>query len=222
MSGGAVPRQYTLGKRGEAKAETRQRIVDAALRLYREVGVAGATVPAIAAAADVAPATVRNHFPTAAELGEATAEAVIEQLRMPDAGIFAGTTTLSDRIGRLIDELVAFFERGTGWWEVREADRVAGDTWAAPEVRYYAAMGRLIEVAIAPLDDDPAIVAVTGAVLNQAYFSARAAGRSAEEAGGLVRSLLVPWLESRRAARAVRTGGRNRRSVPPSGHDGAG
>ena len=50
-------RRYTLGKRGASQAETRRRIVEAALRLYREVGVDGATVPAVARAADATSST---------------------------------------------------------------------------------------------------------------------------------------------------------------------
>jgi hypothetical protein len=37
-------------------------------------------------------------------------------------------------------------------------------------------------------------------VLVGAYFPARSAGRSADEARELVRSLLVPWLEARLAS----------------------
>jgi AcrR family transcriptional regulator len=215
-----LPRRYTLGRRGEAKAETRRRIVEAALRLYREVGVAAATVPAIARAADVAPATVRNHFGTPADLGEATAAALLAELRMPDASIFDGATGLTERVDRLLVELVAFFERGTDWWRVRKVDRAAGDTWSAPEQRYYEEMGGLIATAIRPLDADPAIVAVVGVLLVQVYFAARAAGRTADESRQLVRSLLVPWLESQLAGGRP-AGGRNRRSVQPSSHDRA-
>ena len=217
-----MPRRYTLGKRGEAKAETRQRIVEAALRLYRDAGVAAAPVPAIAQAADVAPATVRNHFPTPMDLGDATAEALLVELRMPDASIFAGAEGLTDRVDRLLEALIAFFERGTEWWRVREADRVAGDAWSAPEMRYYDRVAALIATAIRPLDADPAIVAICGAIINQAYFAARSAGRDSDEARALIRSLLVPWLEARLVAARTAGRGRNRRSVTPSRHDRAG
>jgi AcrR family transcriptional regulator len=181
-------------------AATRERILRATLQLYRDIGVAATTVPAIAAAADVAPATVRNHFPTPADLAAAAAETLLAELRMPDASIFAGATSLAERMDRLLLEVVDFFERGNEWWQIREADRAAGDQWSAPEVRYYDEMGRLIAAAIAPIDD-PAIVAIVGSLLVQAYFPARSAGRSADEARELVRSLLVPWLEGLLAAR---------------------
>jgi AcrR family transcriptional regulator len=194
-----VPRRYTLGKREDTMAETRARIVGAALRLYREIGVAGTTVPLIAEAADVAPATVRNHFPTLGDLAAATAEALLVELRMPDASIFAGARSLTERMDRLLREIVDFFERGNEWWQIREADRAAGDQWSAPEARYYEEIATLIGEAIAPIDD-PAIIGIVGSVLVQAYFPARSAGRSADEARELVRSLLVPWLEAQLAS----------------------
>jgi AcrR family transcriptional regulator len=194
-----VPRRYTLGKRGETQAETRRQIVEATLRLYREVGVDGATVPAVARAADVAPATVRNHFPGPTELAEAVADAVLAELRMPDAAIFAGASGPIERLDRLLVEIAAFFERSAEWWTVREADRSGGNAWAGPEARYDARIGALIRTAIDPLGDDPAVVAIVGAVLVHVYFAGRSAGLSSAAAVDVERSLLVPWLEARLA-----------------------
>jgi AcrR family transcriptional regulator len=195
--GGLVPRRYTLGKRGETQAETRRQIVEATLRLYREVGVDGATVPAVARAADVAPATVRNHFPGPTDLAEAVADAVLVELRMPDTTIFAGASGPIQRIDRLLAEVSAFFERSAEWWAVREADRTGGDAWAGPEARYDARIAALIRTAIDPLGEDPAVVAVVGAVLVHVYFAGRSAGLSSAAAVDVQRSLLIPWLEER-------------------------
>jgi AcrR family transcriptional regulator len=196
-----LPRRYTLGKRGEAQAATRRRIVDAALRLYREVGIAGATVPAIARTADVAPATVRNHFPDPAGLAEAAADAILADLRMPDASIFEGAAGPIERVERLLVEIAAFSERSTDWWAVRVADRSGTDAWAVPEARYNDRIAALIRTAVAPLDDDPLVVAVIGVVLVQVYYAGRAAGLSSSAAVDEERALLVPWLEGRLAAR---------------------
>jgi AcrR family transcriptional regulator len=199
-SGGTVPRPYRLGKRGDSRAETRDRIVAAALRLYREVGVDGATVPALARAADVAPGTVRNHFPGATDLAEAVAEAILTELRMPDASIFAGASGPIERVERLLVEIAAFFERSTDWWEIRVADRSGGNAWAVPEARYDARVAALIRVAVDPLDADPAVVAVVGAVLVHVYFAGRSGGLTSAAAVDVERSLLVPWLAARLAA----------------------
>lgn len=196
-----MPRAYTLGKRGETQAETRRRIVEATLRLYREVGISGATVPAVAQAADVASATVRNHFPNPTDLAEAAADAILADLGMPDATIFAGATGPVARLDRLLVEVAAFFERATGWWQVREADRGGADAWSVPEARYDEQIAALIRTAVDPLGEDPAVVAVIGAVLVSVYFSGRSAGLTSDDAVGVERALLVPWLETQLATR---------------------
>src|SRR5436305_7472047 len=137
-----MPRRYTLTKRGEAKAETKARIVAAAVRLYREVGMAAATVPAIARAADVAPGTVRNHFPDPLDLAAAAADAVLTGLELPDASMFEGLASPTERVRRLAEGLAAFFERGTEWWEIRQRDANLAQAWSGPEARYRE---RLIE-----------------------------------------------------------------------------
>ena len=192
-----MPRQYRLGKRQESQAETRRRIVSATLRLYREVGIAATTVPAVARAADVAPATVRNHFPSPNDLAEAAADAILADLEMPDESIFSDVSGPLPRLERLLVEVAAFFERSTGWWEVRQADRTGGDAWAMPEARYDERIADLIRAAVAPLDTDPAVVPVIAAVLVHVYFSARAAGLSSEAAVDVERALLLPWLAAR-------------------------
>jgi AcrR family transcriptional regulator len=192
-----VPRRYTLGKREESQADTRRRIIAATLSLYREVGIGGATVPVVARAADVAPATVRNHFPAPTDLAEAAADAILSELGMPDETILAGAGGPIERLERLLVEVAAFFERATGWWQVREADRVRGDAWATPEARYDERIRDLIRTAVEPLGDDPAVVAIIAAVIVNVYFAARAAGLSSADAIDVERSLLVPWLGAR-------------------------
>src|SRR5262245_17661333 len=141
-----------MDRRDVAKAETRDRIVAATIRLYREDGIAAATVPAIARAADVAPATVRNHFPGPTDLAEAAADAILVDVGMPDETIFNGIPGTIERVLQLLVEVAAFYERSAGWWAVREADRLRGDSWAAPEEAYEQRFASLIRAAVAPLD----------------------------------------------------------------------
>jgi AcrR family transcriptional regulator len=192
-----VPRRYTLGKRGDTKGETRARIVAATLGLYRQVGVAGASVPAIARAADVAPATVRNHFPEPTDLADAVTDAVLAELGMPDESIFTGASGPIERLQRLLIEIAAFYERSSEWWTIREADRAGANAWAGSEARYDARIADLIRTAIDPLDADPSVVAVIGAVLVHVYFAGRSAGLTSAAAVEMERTLLVPWLEAR-------------------------
>jgi AcrR family transcriptional regulator len=97
-----VPRTYELGKRAVQKAETRRRIVAAAMDLYQERGVSATTMLDVARRADVAPGTVANHFGSAAALAaEVTAE-ILGELRMPTLHVFDGVVGLRARVDRLV------------------------------------------------------------------------------------------------------------------------
>ena len=100
-----MPRPYRLGRRAAPKAEVRERIIAAAMAVYAERGFAGASNLSIAKAADVAPATVRNHFPEPGDLAQAVFVAMIAELRIPTPQIFEGLVTLRDRVERLAREL---------------------------------------------------------------------------------------------------------------------
>ena len=58
-----MPRRYEQRRRAEKQDETRQRIVDAAVGLHREIGPARTTMSAVAAQAGVQRNTLYRHFP---------------------------------------------------------------------------------------------------------------------------------------------------------------
>ncbi len=64
----ATKRKYELKKRGEQKAETRRRIVEATVELHRTVGPAATRINEIATRAGVQRVTVYSHFPDEATL----------------------------------------------------------------------------------------------------------------------------------------------------------
>ena len=65
-----MPRSYRLGEREVQMRATRERIVDAAIELFMEVGISQATMRQVGLRADVAPGTLRNHFPSRTALEE--------------------------------------------------------------------------------------------------------------------------------------------------------
>jgi AcrR family transcriptional regulator len=149
-----MPRPYDLGRRAAPKADTRARIVAAALEIYRDRGLAGASNLAIARAAGVAPATVRNHFPEPGGLARAVFEAVLAELRIPTSAIFDGLPGLADRVERLARELAAFYERSGPWWRVYEREPELIRAWGGGVDQYYADVESLMRGALGELSSD--------------------------------------------------------------------
>jgi AcrR family transcriptional regulator len=196
-----------LGKRADEMAATRARIVQATMGLYRDRGFAAATVPAIARAADVAPATVRNHFPEPAGLASAVAEAILSDMQVPGAEIFEGLDSIAERVGRLASEVAAFMQRSEQWWPIYTGDPGLREVWGGEEASYERRQEALVRAALGPLGDDEAAVAITSlAVGPQLYYALRGRGLSSVDAVDTATSLVVPWLDARLEAR-----GRSRR-----------
>jgi AcrR family transcriptional regulator len=65
---GCMPRHYELKARAEGQAETRRRIVDAAIALHESLGPSRTTITAIAERAGVGRLSVYRHFPEEADL----------------------------------------------------------------------------------------------------------------------------------------------------------
>ena len=78
-----TPRTYIQDRRAASAADTRKRIRDSALDLYRERGVASTTVQAIAERADVSRGTVVNHFGGADGVLNAVLDEVVPGLEVP-------------------------------------------------------------------------------------------------------------------------------------------
>lgn len=199
-----MPRRYVLGKRADEMAATRARIVEAAKELYRTQGFAAASVPAVARAADVAPATVRNHFPETQALASAVADSILSELRVPGPEIFDGLDSMAARIERLAAEIAAFMSRSEDWWPIYTGDPGLSAAWSGEEASYEARQEALVRAALGPLADDEAAVAIAGvAVGPQLYYALRGRGLSSDEAVRTVTSLAVPWLEARLKARSA-------------------
>lgn len=198
-----MPRAYDLGRRAEPKARTRARIVAAASRIFRDSGLAGASNLAIARAADVAPATVRNHFPDADSLARAVFEAVLLELEVPQPSIFDGAEDLPERMGRLAGELAAFYERSAPWWRAYEREPELIQAWGGGVDEYYTEVEDLMRSALGDLGSDELALAVVASVIGPpTFFALRGRGLSSDEAVRLSLELVVPWLESRGEALA--------------------
>jgi AcrR family transcriptional regulator len=190
-----VPRRYALGKRQDQKDATRDRIVAAAAELFRTQGATRTSFAQVAAAADVAPGTVRNHFPSIEELAAAVAAHVMAMLEMPGPEIFAGIDDPAARVAALARAMAAYYERSQPWYRMADLDDRPLSAWDAARARYDADYEALIREALGPLGADDDAVAVVAGLLDPGVFGALGRrGRSGTAAAELLGTLLAPWL----------------------------
>ena len=163
-----APRAYNLGRRAETATATRERILDAALELYRDVGVPGATLKAIAARADVSRGTILHHFGSADGLLSEAVERLMDMQELPDEAIFAGLERREDRIRAFVLAMIAFQERSQNWWTVFENEMQRPELQAV-EAKYWAVLARLMSAAIGEeLAHDPLANAVLMSLVHPA------------------------------------------------------
>jgi AcrR family transcriptional regulator len=110
-----MKRRYELKERARRQAETRQRIVEAAVRLHTSVGPARTTVSAIAEGAGVQRHTVYAHFPDDRALFRACSRHWGDRHPRPDP---RRRLELDDPAERLRGVLLDLY----GWYEEVESD----------------------------------------------------------------------------------------------------
>ena len=186
-----VPRSYSMQRRSEHVAQTRERILDAALELFSKRGAQATTMNDVARRADVSPTTVTNHFPTNESLIEAVIDRVLADVQVPDSTIFTGTRSLAGRLRVLTVAMFAFFERTVHWFELLGDELVEVPALARAEAAFWDSIRQLYEQALAG-SDDALLAKATAGLLHPATFGAlKAAGMSVDEAAAVVADLLV-------------------------------
>jgi len=144
--GGAVPcaethmtRTYTLKKRADRQAETRQRIVESAVDLHGSVGPALTSLSMIAERAGVQRHTLYAHFPDERSLFLACSGLTLERDPLPDA---AAWRSIEDRDERIRIGLSAVY----GWYE-RNSDLAA---CVLRDAEYHSLTKEIVELRIGP------------------------------------------------------------------------
>ena len=106
-----------MRRRAEQIAQTRQRIVEAAVKLHGSVGPAATTIAGIADLANVTRLTVYRHFPDETALFDACSAHWIAQQQIPDPRAWSLISDISDPAGRLragLADLYRFYRGGAG------------------------------------------------------------------------------------------------------------
>jgi AcrR family transcriptional regulator len=102
-------RGYRMRKRAESVAETRQRIIEAAVTLHGTIGPAATTVSALAEAAGVTRLTVYRHFPDDLALFSACSAHWASGQVLPDPEAWARVSDPADRLRLGLADLYRFY-----------------------------------------------------------------------------------------------------------------
>ena len=197
-----MPRAYRLGKRSADKAATRARVVQAAIELYIERGMSRASMNMIARRADVAVATVLNHFPTRLELDRAIVERAQAEMPVPEISVFDGADTVTERVRRLSQQSGLFLERAEPWYRMWLREPMTTGPWAQAGADAGAGWDRLCRFALGPLADDQEAMAILRATMEPGFFnSVRSTVGSTVEAADLIAAAIGPWLEKKADAK---------------------
>ena len=120
----AKPRPYIQKVRAEQQEETRQRIVEAAVKLHLERGPAHTSISAIAELAGVNRVTIYRHFPDARSLFEACSEHNRKLNPPPDLTPWRQIADPTRRTELALTQLYDYFRRNEDGWNnvLRDAE----------------------------------------------------------------------------------------------------
>jgi AcrR family transcriptional regulator len=106
-----MARNYTLKRRAQSQAETRQRIVDAAINLHSTIGPANTTISMIAEKAGVQRHTLYAHFPDERSVLMACSGHSLELDPLPDAGAWRALAEPDQRLRVGLRAVYDWYER---------------------------------------------------------------------------------------------------------------
>lgn len=115
-----------MAKRGESVAQTRQRIVEAAVRLHGSIGPAATTIAAIADEAGVTRLTVYRHFADADAIFAACSAHWMSQQSPPRPDAWTAIEAPLDRLRAALIDVYRFYREGEAMFTlvIRDAEHV--------------------------------------------------------------------------------------------------
>src|SRR5262245_224787 len=184
------PRRYRLDRRAEIAEETRRRIVKATYELHGEQGIHATTMTHIAERAGVSVGTVYHHFPTYQDAVFACSQHADATNPFPTADIFAGLTTMEERVRRLVREIFGFYERLPAY------ERIRSERWGMPPIAAHVERAEshrlaLVREALRPFKVKPRLIGACAALLDIAVYGALTRqgvtpGKAAEDIAGFI------------------------------------
>lgn len=106
-----MARNYTLKRRAESQADTRRRIVEAAVELHGSVGPAATTISMIAEKAGVQRHTLYKHFPDERAMLMACSGHSLEQDPMPDPAPWRAIALPAARLRAALNAIYDYYAR---------------------------------------------------------------------------------------------------------------
>jgi AcrR family transcriptional regulator len=194
MSSQVVPRLT----RAEARAQTRQRIVDAAMRVFAREGYAGASVNAIAEQAGFTIGALYSNFATKEEVFWAAFEqhcgaelAALEELIAATDGVDELMSAVTERFTDLDEQHRQWWALWAELWLYGQRHPQAAHRLAEVQAQTRAAIARAFQRAGQPADEE--LVAVVHALWT-GFMLYRLTAPEALEAGAFHRA--VNWLRA--------------------------
>jgi AcrR family transcriptional regulator len=129
MTSSPTSRPYRKTERARQEADTRRRVMEAAVELHRTVGPANTKITDVAEQAGVSRMTVYNHFPTEVDLFMACSTHWATHNPFPDP---VGWAVIDDPSERLVSALKELY----GWYGLKEdmLGKVFRDTPVVPSL----------------------------------------------------------------------------------------
>ncbi|HEX6083140.1 MAG TPA: helix-turn-helix domain-containing protein [Thermoanaerobaculia bacterium] len=191
-------RTYSLGRRAETAAETRQRLVEATAALHAERGISATSLRDIAERAGVSVGTAYHHFPTYLDAIHACGVHVAASSPLPAESLFDGVGERDARVKLLVRELCAWYERRP-WFEHVRAERALYPPLEAHMAALERALEQLVRTAARCSADEARTIAALADIA--VYSSLRRAGMPAARIANRIAEVVSTWLNTKRSIR---------------------
>lgn len=115
-------RVYRMSTRARAQDETRQRIVDATMRLHEEIGPRATTISAIAERAGVQRLTVYRHFPDENAVFQACTSHWLSLNPPPDSDVWRSIRDPEERLSAALAAFYGYYAATRRMWAAAHRD----------------------------------------------------------------------------------------------------